>query len=188
MNYNSVTLSNSFKIKKDQVRNMQRALGYFTESYVNKDTLECYIADYDNCYTDDLEVIKDKRTGNVIATFDSGYQTMEDTIEENGADIEDDLEEASIKDEKDMYDTEDFTTVPFADFIQEALEEGEHVLIKETGEEGLRYSVACGFLITKTNTMWLDVDTIASALLGQNKIYAESLTKQLQEVYNKDIT
>ena len=170
MNYNSVTLSNSFKSKKDQVRNMQRALGYFSESYVNKDTLECYIADYDNCYTDDLEVIKDKRTGNVIATFDSGYQTMEDTIEENSV------------------DTEDFITVPFADFIQEALEEGEHVLIKETGEEGLRYSVACGFLITKTNTMWIDVDTIASALLGQNKIYAEGLTKQLQEVYNKDIT
>ena len=188
MDYNSVTLSNSFKIKKDQVRNMQRALGYFTKSHVNKDTLECYIADYDNCYTDDLEVVIDKRTGNVIATFNNGYQTMEDTTEENGADIEDDLKEANIKDEKDMYDIEDFTTVPFAEFIQEALEEGEYVLIKETGTEGLRYSVACGFLITKTSTIWIDVDTIASALLGQNKTYAEVLTKQLQEVYNKDIT
>ena len=157
--------SNSFNIKEESIDNMRRALLIYDESYVS-DKGEAFIGSYDMNVSDTINVVIDKRTNRVIGSYETDYLSLEDCIEENGDTIEEDLQELSIPSEEE-YNVEDFTEVPLTEFIQENLLEGEHVFIKEAGNEKLRYIGACGLLITKTLIKWLNLDFIASEYLSK---------------------
>ena len=159
-NYNFVVCSDSFRVKEEAIEGMRTALNYFEESEVDSRG-NCFIGSYGEQYiSDDLKVVIDKRTNKVLGTYDSGYWSLEDFIEENGADIE-----GSIVDTKETYDVEDFQELDFADYIQQNLAEGEHVFIKEVGHEKLRYACGCGFLITKDKQVWIELDHIADKVM-----------------------
>ena len=159
-NYDFVVCSDSFRVKEEAIESMRTALSYFEESEVDSKG-NCFIGSYgEQCFTDDLKVVIDKRTNKVLGTYDSGYWSLEDFIEENGADIE-----GNIVDTKETYDIEDFQELNFADYIQQNLAEGEHVFIKEVGHEKLRYACGCGLLITKDKQVWIELDHIADKVL-----------------------
>ena len=163
--YLFVVCSDSFQVKEEAIEGMRTALSYFEESEVDSKG-NCFIGSYgEQCYTDDLKVVIDKRTNKVLGTYDSGYWSLEDFIEENGANIEEALAENNIVDTKETYDIEDFQELDFADFIQQNLAEGEHVFIKEVGHEKLRYACGCGFLITKDKQVWIDLEQIKDKVL-----------------------
>lgn len=159
-NYDFVVCSDSFRVKEEAIESMRTALSYFEESEVDSKG-NCFIGSYgEQCFTDELKVVIDKRTNKVLGTYDSGYCSLEDFIEENGADIE-----GNIVDTKETYDIEDFQELDFADYIQQNLVEGEHVFIKEVGHEKLRYACGCGLLITKDKQVWIELDHIADKVL-----------------------
>ena len=164
-NYEFVVCSDPFRVKEEAIKGMRTALNYFEESEVDSKG-NCFIGSYgEQSCADDLKVVIDKRTNKVLGTYDSGYYSLEDFIEENGADIEEALAENNIVDTKETYDIEDFQELDFADYIQQNLAEGEYVFIKEVGHEKLRYACAYGFLITKDKQVWIDIDRIADKVI-----------------------
>lgn len=167
-NYDFVVCSNPFTVKEETIEGVRSAIRYFEESYVDNKG-NAFIGSYgEQSYSDDLKVVIDKRTNKVLGTYDSGYCSLEDFIEENGVSIEEELAEQDIVSEEE-YDVEDFREVDFADFIQQNLLEGEYCFIKEVGHEKLRYACGCGFLITKKFTKWIDLDRIAEEYVEKEK-------------------
>ena len=167
-NYEFTVVSNEFKVKKSQFENVKNALDCFDESYFNEETNTVKIASYDQDLSDDLVVLYDTRTKKVICSYDSGYWDKTDKIEENGYQIEVYLKQAGIESEEE-YNEEDFEELDFSEYMQSVLEDNEHILIKETGNEKLRYNVACGILITKKSIQWLDLDRIAMDIVEKEK-------------------
>ena len=150
-NYESVLTSNAFTIKAEEVENAKRAFSYFEESYVDNNN-NAYIGSYEQTYTDDLTVVKDKRTNKVIGTYDNCYQDLEEFLEENVEDND--------------YEIEDFSETPLDEYIQSILVDGEYAFIKEVGHEKLRYACACGLFINKDNIKWFDLDHLVAKELG----------------------
>lgn len=168
-NYEFCVCSDTFKIKEENRENVQRAISYFEESEVDSKG-NAFIGSYEQTLSDDLLVLIDKRTNKVICTFDDGYSSIEDAIEEYCDVIEEDLKKANIPSNFDeAYDVEDFDTVPFAEYIQSVLVDGDYALIKEVGHEKLRYAVGCGLLITKKSIKWIDIDSIAMQYIEEEK-------------------
>lgn len=159
-NYISTVLSNSFKVKKEEIENVRRAINIFEESCVDNDG-RTVIASYEYSLDDDYYVVIDTRTNKVIGTYNSGYQELEDCIEVNGSLIEEELANAHIKSEEE-YDVEDFKEVPFYNYLQSVIDDTEkYILIKEIGHEKLRYTIAYGVCITKDAIKHFDIDTMA---------------------------
>lgn len=166
--YLFVVASNSFQVKEEAIDDVRRAIEYFEESKVDNEG-NAFIGSYgEQTYSDDLKVVIDKRTNKVLGTYDSSYYSLEDFIEENGADIEEELAKQDIVSEEE-YNVEDFREVDFADFIQQNLVDGEYCFIQEVGHEKLRYVIGCGLLITKKSTKWIDLDRVANEYLEKEK-------------------
>lgn len=167
-NYEFVVVSNTFTVKEEAIDDVRRAIGYFEESYIDGKG-NAFIGSYgEQTYSDDLKVVIDKRANKVLGTYDNGYYSLEDFIEENGYTIEEGLEELSIP-SGEKYNIEDFREVDFADFIQQNLLEGEYAFIKEVGHEKLRYACGGGLLITKKSMKWIDLDSIAEEYAEKEK-------------------
>lgn len=89
-NYVSVVCSNDFKVKKENIENVRRALDYFEESEVTDEGV-AFIGSYEDSMSDELYVVTDKRTNKVIGAYCVDYMSIEDLIENNGSYIEDNL-------------------------------------------------------------------------------------------------
>ena len=169
-NYEFCVCSDTFTVKQEDIENVRRAIGYFEESEIDSKG-NAFIGSYEQTLSDDLLVLIDNRTNKVICTFDDGYISIEDAIEENCDTIEEDLKKANIPSNFDEpYSTEDFRTIPFAEYIQSVLIDKEYVLIKEVGHEKLRYAVGCGLLITQKSIKWIDLYNIAMEIVEKENL------------------
>ena len=153
-NYESLVLSNTFEVTEASVDNVQRAVEYFSDSYVDLEKRHVIIGSYEGNYSDSLMVVRHKTSKEVVKTYDSDYEELEEIlIEELG-------EGTNI---------ESFEEISFDEFIQESLTDNSYAFIKEIGNEKLRYVVACGVLITKKSITWLDLDQMAEKIIkGEN--------------------
>ena len=152
-NYEFIVLSNTFEVTEASINNVQKAVEYFSDSYVDLDKRHVSIGSYgEQNYSDGLMVIRHKTSKEVVSTYDSDYEEIEEVLKgELGEDT----------------NVESFEEIPFDEFIQESLADGEYALIKEIGNEKLRYAVACGVLITKRSITWLDLDQMAEKIVGE---------------------
>ena len=148
-NYESIVCSNKFKVKKESIENVRKALSYFEESCVD-DEGNAIIASYGETLSDEIEVLMSKATGEVVGSFDYSAQMAEDLLDVNE-------------------NVDDYYSKGFQEFLQENMLDGEHVFIKELGHEKFRYAISVGLLITKKLVRWIDLDVEAHEILEENE-------------------
>lgn len=148
-NYEFVVCSNSFTVKKEAMEDVRKAISCFEKSEVDKEG-NAFIGSYgEQNYSDDLKVVRDKRTNKILGTVDTDYYFLEDFLENNGIEG----------------NSGDFEEIDFTKFIQDSLIEGEYCFIKEIGHEKLRYAGADGVLITKDKVTYINLDFIAEKVV-----------------------
>ena len=154
--------SNEFKTKNnEEVSQVFQDLG-FEESYVTSGGY-VFVGSYgEGSLNDDMIVVKEKATGKVIGAYDT-YNGMFSSLQEfldNLPTIEDeDFDEMSVEDwEKNRLKEEDYSEIPLVDYLQDMLEDKEVFVLKEVGNEKLRYVGGCATIIGKNFTEFVNLD------------------------------
>ena len=154
--------SNEFKTKNNmEVSQVFQDLG-FEESYVTSGGY-VFVGSYgEGSYNDDMVVVKEKATGKVIGAYDT-YNGMFSSLQEfldNLPNIKDeDFNKMSVEDlEKNKLKEEDYSEIPLVDYLQDMLEDKEVFVLKEVGNEKLRYVGGCATIIGKDFTEFVNLD------------------------------
>ena len=147
-NYESVVISNYFRVKNpEEVMNVFYALGY-EESYFNTNDNTVILASYEQCWDSEHVVIVRKDNMQVVgAVQNCDYDFLD--LKEYLEDLENGLTEDDVK------------ILPLYDYIQyQLLDKNTYFAVKETGNEILRYNVAHAEVITKNSMKWFNLDTL----------------------------
>ena len=144
-NYEFTVISNDFKVKNPkEVCEVFEKLGYEYSTY-NENSVA--LASYETCWdTDHLVLVtkKDKEVVGVIPSYEEDFYNLEEWLEEKELDyIVDDIEELSI-----------------SDYIQYQLLDDSYCVIKEVGNEKLRYNIGVADVITKRTTKFFNLDSL----------------------------
>ena len=141
-NYEFTVVSNEFKTKNnEEVSRVFQDLG-FEESYVTSGGY-VFVGSYgEGSYNDDMVVVKEKATGKVIGAYDT-YNGEYSTLQE-------------FLDSKELKG--DYEEVPLVDYLQDMLEDKEVFVLKEVGNEKLRYVCGCATIIGKDFTEFVNLD------------------------------
>jgi hypothetical protein len=124
---------------------------------------EVYISEYngtssvvmyslDNSFHDDLVAIKNRSTGEYITSGDTMCDEFEDMLDAEGID-----------------DYENYEEVPLTYFIQDQLEDGHVLVIRENSNEGVRWMTANAIFISKNNIEFLNFEEVCSKLEAKMK-------------------
>ena len=147
-NYESVVISNYFRVKNPQeVTGVFKNLGY-EESYFDTNDNTVILASYEQCWDSEHAVIIRKDNMEVIgAVQNCDYDFLD--LKEYLEDLENGLTEDDVK------------ILPLYDYIQyQLLDKNTYFAVKETGNEKLRYNVAHAEVITKNSMKWFNLDTL----------------------------
>lgn len=144
-NYEFTVVSNGFNTKNnEEVASVFENLG-FEEVYSRENYV--FVGSYgQQAWSDDFCVVKEKATDKIIGAYDT-YNSMY-------ADLQDFLNNKVDE----GADEGDYEEVPLDDYIQDMLLDGEAFVLKEVGNEKLRYNIGCALIITKNKVEFIDLD------------------------------
>lgn len=149
-NYESVVLSNQVRVKKPQeLIKVLETLGFDEWSITGEDVITF---------------------GSTVTCFDIDQMNVVRDEEENVIGVSSDfMESPELLD--DNISVEEWHEQPFTEYIQEQLyDENQFLYVKEIGHEKLRYVVATGCVITKTDIRWFDIDSIVNNYLKSSNL------------------
>ena len=142
MNIDTITKSRPFNTKDNaEVVRIFQELG-FEETAINKDG-KVVVASHEAQWTDGQYVVIEKETKAVVGAYDNNneYGDMYAYLYEVQGRYFETEEEAD----------EEFEEVELAEYVQDMLLDGEIFVMKETGNEGLRYNSGWAIIIHKAN-------------------------------------
>lgn len=167
MNYDSVVISNYFKVKdKDEVIKVLENFNFETHRDERTDTI--WFGGYDVFWDYDCLVALDKKDGTLIFVMTEYPLHAEDIATDK--DITNALSDAG-------YTRDDVNIITLGEYLQDQVLPDEHILVTETGNEGLRYNVGATCLITKKELMTFSCQDAAESYL----VRQESITKIIRE-------
>ena len=146
-NYEFTVVSNEFSTKNNaEVAKVVLDLG-FEETYNREDSPYMFVGSYgEQAWSDDMLVIKEKATGKAIGAYDtynSNYETLEEYLNDN---IQEEVK------------AEDYEEQPLDEYLQDMLEDKQVFVLKEVGNEKLRYNIGCAVIVGKDFVEFVDLD------------------------------
>ena len=161
-NYEFTVVSNEFNTKNnEEVASVFEDLGF--EEVYSRENFVFVGSEGQQAWSDDFCVVNEKATGKIIGdyyTYNSMYADLQEFLNSKISDITDEefakmsAEELEAK----QPNTEDYEEVPLDDYIQDMLLDGEAFVLKEVGNEKLRYNIGCALIITKNKVEFIDLD------------------------------
>ena len=150
-NYESVVLSNQVRVKKPQeLIKVLETLGFDEWSITGEDVIA--FGSTVTCFDIDQMNVVRSNEGEVIGVS-SDFMESPELLDDN------------IKVEDGWHEQ------PFTEYIQEQLyDDTQYLFVKEIGHEKLRYVVAYGCVITKTDVHWIDIDREIDSYLKANNL------------------
>lgn len=147
-NYESVVISNYFRVKNPQkVVGVFKSLGY-EESYFDTNDNTVILASYEQCWDSEHAVIVRKDNMQVVGTVQS--------CDYDFFDLDEYLEDLDL-----FYIKDNVKIISLCEYIQyQLLDKNTYFAVKETGNEKLRYNVAHAEVITKNSMKWFNLDTL----------------------------
>ena len=145
-NYEFTVVSNEFSTKDNaEVTKVFQDLG-FEETYNREGSPYMFVGSYgEQAWSDDMLVVKEKTTGKAVGAYDaynSNYETLEEYLDDN-------IQEGKV---------ENFEEQPLDEYLQSMLEDKQVFVLKEVGNEKLRYNIGCAVIIGKDFVEWIDLD------------------------------
>lgn len=166
-NYDSVVISNSFKVKdKDAVAKVLENAGF--EVNIDESTDTVWFGGYDSCWDYDDLVFLDKKDGAPILVI-TDYPLCEEDIATD-EDITNALSEAG-------YTRDEVNFTSLGEYLQEQVLPDEHIVVTETGNERLRYNIGASCLITNKVLLTFNCQDAAEEYL----VRQESIKKIIRE-------
>lgn len=147
-NYESVVISNYFRVKNPQeVVDVFKSLGY-EESYFDTNDNTVILASYEQCWDSEHVVIIRKDNMQVVGEVQS--------CDYDFFDLDEYLEDLDL-----FYIKDNVKIISLCEYIQyQLLDKNTYFAVKETGNEKLRYNVAHAEVITKNSMKWFNLDTL----------------------------
>lgn len=147
-NYESVVISNYFRVKNPQeVTGVFKSLGY-EESYFDTNDNTVILASYEQCWDSEHVVIVRKDNMQVVGAVQS--------CDYDFFDLDEYLEDLDL-----FYIKDNVKIISLCEYIQyQLLDKNTYFAVKETGNEKLRYNIAHAEVVTKNSMKWFNLDTL----------------------------
>lgn len=175
MNYDSVIISNNFKVKDEKavVKVLENA-GF--EVNIDKPTDTVWFGGYDVIWDDDYLVVLDKKdNAPVLVIMDYPIYTEDIATDE---DITNALTEAG-------YTRDEVKFTSLGEYLQDQVLPDEHILITETGNEGLRYNIGATCLITNKELIFFNCQDAAESYLVRKESIKKIISEFVKENYGQ---
>lgn len=175
MNYDSVIISNYFKVKnKEAVAKVLENVGFKVNIDESTDTVR--FGEYDVIWDyDDLVALDKKDNEPVLVITDYPLHTEDIATDE---DITNALTEAG-------YTRDEVNFTSLGEYLQDQVLPDEHILVTETGNEGLRYNIGATCLITKKELMTFSCQDAAESYLVRQESIKKIIREFVKENYGK---
>lgn len=175
MNYDSVIISNDFKVKdKDTVAKVLENFGF--EVNIDESTNTVRFGGYDVFWDYDCLVALDKKDGTLVFVMTEYPLRREDIVTDE--DITNALTEAG-------YTRDDVNIITLGEYLQDQVLPDEHILVTETGNEGLRYNIGATCLITKKELITFNCQDAAESYLVRQKSIKEIISEFVRIKYGQ---
>ena len=175
MNYDSVIISNYFKVKdKDKVAEVLKNFEF--EVNVDESTNTIRFGGYDVFWDYDCLVALDKQDGTLVFVMTEYPLRREDFATDE--DITNALTEAG-------YTRDDVNIITLGEYLQDQVLPDEHILVTETGNEGLRYNIGATCLITKKELVTFNCQDTAESYLVRQKSIKEIISEFVRIKYGQ---
>lgn len=160
-NYEFTVVSNEFKTKNnEEVANVFEDLG-FEETYTNSNGY-VFVGSYgESAWSDDDVVVREIGTGKVIGAYDTYngmYEDLGSFLQSKSSISDEEFSKMSVEELEDTLQVGNYEEVPLDEYLQEMLEDGQVFVLKEVGNEKLRYNTGCAVIIGKDFVEWIDLD------------------------------
>lgn len=175
MNYDSVIISNYFKVKnKEAVAKVLENVGFKVNIDESTDTVR--FGEYDVIWDyDDLVALDKKDNEPVLVITDYPLHTEDIATDE---DITNALTEAG-------YTRDEVNFTSLGEYLQDQVLPDEHILVTETGNEGLRYNIGATCLITKKELMTFSCQDAAESYLVRQESIKKIIREFVKENYGQ---
>lgn len=175
MNYDSVITSNYFKVKnKEAVAKVLENVGFKVNIDESTDTVR--FGEYDVIWDyDDLVALDKKDNEPVLVITDYPLHTEDIATDE---DITNALTEAG-------YTRDEVNFTSLGEYLQDQVLPDEHILVTETGNEGLRYNIGATCLITKKELMTFSCQDAAESYLVRQESIKKIIREFVKENYGQ---
>lgn len=175
MNYDSVVISNYFKVKdKDEVIKVLENFNF--ETYRDERTDTIWFGGYDVIWDYDCLVALDKKDDALIFVMTEYPLHTEDIATDK--DINNALSDAG-------YTRDDVNIITLGEYLQDQVLPDEHILVTETGNEGLRYNIGATCLITKKELRTFSCQDAAESYLVRQESIKKIIREFVKENYGK---
>lgn len=175
MNYDSVIISNNFKVKDEKavVKVLENA-GF--EVNIDKPTDTVWFGGYDVIWDDDYLVVLDKKdNAPVLLIMDYPIYAEDIATDE---DITNALTEAG-------YTRDEVKFTSLGEYLQDQVLPDEHILVTETGNEGLRYNIGATCLITNKELIFFNCQDAAESYLVRKESIKKIISEFVKENYGQ---